>query len=348
MDLQSTFTALLNNTLNLVLSHISYYLNLSAQSITNDDLVTFKPVLDAWKPPSQKPTILLRWLITEWCNNCCPYCNQDHSRYASKGRRYTSHAFDNYSVEQWKTAFSRHFGNYNLSLVLTGGEPMLDVKSMMPLLQFLAAQENVSVIRIDTNTSWNPENFSELEKSKIILMCTFHPSQISESGFINRIDNILLSGFRIGMINYVMDGNNFAKYATYKRLFRERSVPLHPNPLWDSRGIYSKDDVDLLKRELPLPDFLYRTKTCRTQKRKCLFPSLGYEMDYCGSIWVGCHRLLRGNIFKNRIPTLFSNPVLCPKPYCVCLDKYSFLIDVNRNVGRDPLSIYSELLLNNS
>src|SRR5271155_1369957 len=163
-----------------------------------------RTVRDAWLPENGKPAVLLQWLFSEWCNYRCPYCPQTHDRWAPKGVDKTAHAFDNYPLEAWIGAIERHFNDHRLSLVLTGGEPMLDRKNMMRLLNHLSAMDNVERIRIDTNAWWRPEQFSLIDKTKITLMCTFHPSQVDEERFISRIESYLSAGFKIGFVNYVM------------------------------------------------------------------------------------------------------------------------------------------------
>ncbi len=66
-------------------------------------------------------------------------------------------------------------------------------------------------------------------------------------------------------------------------------------------------------------------------------PSEAWESNCLGD-------LPPGDFFDNRLPTLFAGPVPCPLQSCVCLNKYSFLGEVNRNVSTNPLKIYSEIL----
>ncbi len=90
---------------------------------------TFAPVLSVWRPREEKPVFLLRWLVTEWCNYRCGYCPQSHDRFARRGH-FTAHAFDNFPLRRWLAAFERHFAERRLSLVMTGGEPMVDGQNM--------------------------------------------------------------------------------------------------------------------------------------------------------------------------------------------------------------------------
>ena len=115
--------------------------------------------MDVWRPKDAMPVVALRWMVTNWCSYRCPYCPRTHDRRAQKGDRMTAHAFDNFPLQQWLEAFDRHFAGYRLSVVITGGEPMVDRKNVPKLLNFLSAKTTVECIRIDTNLSWSPMHF---------------------------------------------------------------------------------------------------------------------------------------------------------------------------------------------
>jgi organic radical activating enzyme len=312
--------------------------------LSQADEELFRPVLNKWRPANEPPVILLRWFMTEWCNYKCPYCSQTHDRDAPKGRGLTAHAFDNFPIERWLASFERHFADKRLSLVITGGEPFVDRHSMLPLLQFLTSRPGAECIRIDTNAWWHPDTYVGLDKSRITLMCTFHPSQVSAERFFAKVDALLEAGFQIGMVNYVMTADNLEHYVEFREALGRKNVPLHPNPLWDAAGKYSEEALELLRSELPVTDFLYRTGIRAPRGKHCLFPGLAYEMDYIGEIHVGCHRDASGSFFDQTLPDLFAGPAPCPHTSCVCLDKYSFRAESNRNTGWDPLRIYGEVL----
>jgi hypothetical protein len=315
--------------------------------ISSQDRREFRPVLEAWRPSGSLPAVYICWMITEWCNYRCPYCPQTHDRFAPKaGGPFTAHVFDNHPRQKWIEAFYRHFRERRLSLKITGGESMIDKRNMVPILSALLELPTLENIRIDTNASWDPAPYDAIDKSKLILMCTFHPTQVEEEVFWERISRLLHAGFRIGMINYVMSRESLSRYAQRRQRAAELGIPLHPNPLWDWRGHYSDDDLALLKAELPEADFGYRSQLVSPQGKNCLYPAVAYGMDQAGTIGIECHAdLPQGSFFDENLSTLFRGPVPCPHRSCYCLDKYSFLGEVNRNVTTNPLKIYSEILL---
>lgn len=313
------------------------------RKINKEDKTHFNRILSEWKPQEGKPTYIIRWLMTEWCNYACSYCSQNHNRHALING-YTAHAFDNHPLEKWIDGFKRHFSTRQLSLVITGGEPMLDQKNMIPLLTKLTSMPTVECIRIDTNSFWNPNSYKHIDTSRIILMCTYHPEQTTEERFINKIKKFIEFGFQIGMVNFVMNHNNFNSYLDVQKKVAALGVPLHPNPLSNSQGFYSKEDLDVLAHYLPNADYRYRTQIDSPLGKKCLFPALAYQMNQNGNIYVGCHKEERGSFFYDNLPDAFAGPVPCPSKTCLCLDMYSFLEDVNRNTTTNPLKIYSDML----
>ncbi len=136
-------------------------------------------VAAAWKPEGRPAAVLLRWFATHGCNFRCPYCHQNHARRQSIDGHW-AHCFDNWPVDRWLRAFQRNFQARRLSLVITGGEPLVDHAPMAELVHGLTAMPTVECIRIDTNASPAMEKFQAFDPRKITLMCIFHPSQTTE------------------------------------------------------------------------------------------------------------------------------------------------------------------------
>lgn len=221
---------------------------------------------------------------------------------------------------------------------------MIDRKNMTELLNWLSAKESVECIRIDTNAWWKASQFPDLDRSKIVLMCTFHPTQTTEEKFIPRMAEYQAAGFTIGMVNYVLNNADaLAQYRRRRALFSEMGLILHPNPLHVG-GVYSDGDRELMMETLPRLDYEMRSQERLSLGVPCLFPSLSYEMDGQGRIHVGCHTEQGGSFFDATLPVLPEPEILCPWGACVCLDKYSFMAGVERNVSTNPLAVYAGLL----
>ena len=297
--------------------------------------------LSFWRPSKGRRLVLLRWLMTEWCNYRCPYCPQTHARYEPKGENLTAHAFDNFPLSRWQDAITRHFGDDRLTLVITGGEPMLDRKNVVPLLNWLSDNPLVECIRIDTNLSWKAHLYADLAKDKIILMCTFHPSEVEEEKFIARLLEARAAGYRVGIVNYVMNETNRHLFRARHQRFFNLGFVLHPNPLWDRE---SEEDLAVLKEYLPPLDYAYRTRLKKPKGKPCHFPVLAYELDYTGNVHPGCYPSMATSFFADKLPSLAGPSAPCPAKKCVCLDKYSFLKGVERNTTADPLSVYALML----
>jgi hypothetical protein len=176
-------------------------------------------------------------------------------------------------------------------------------------------------------------------------MCTFHPSQTTEQRFFQKIDALLSRGFKIGMVNYVLTSETLPDFERRYRSLAQRGVPLHPNPLWGSRGAYSREGLRILQEYLPSFDYGYRTGLRSPLRQACFFPAVAYQMNPWGRLHVGCHRTRTGSFFDDELPPQFPGPVPCPQATCVCLDMYSFLAGQERNCTTDPLAMYRDALL---
>ena len=288
----------------------------------------FAETLATWKPEHQLPLVAVRWLITEVCPYSCSYCDQHHKLVKRNG--ISNHSFGNYAVGEWLDAFNRHFSANRLTLTITGGETMADRKSITALLNGLSAMATVECIRIDSNAYWAPEWFKDLDRSKLIFNCSFHPEQTSEEEYFNRIHRIVEAGFRIGMVNYVFFGHRIDRFCDYQARLRKLGIPLNPNPNFHTYP--TNEEKEFLMRKMPALDFEHKALRVRTNGRSCLYPSLAYEMDYTGRISVACFNSVSGSFFDSKLPSLPEGPVRCPHQSCYCREKYVML------EGYDPKS----------
>lgn len=305
------------------------------------DLTSFKDLDAIWRPSDNKPGVILRWFMTEWCNYNCPYCSQKHGRNRVKGS-FRVHSFDNYPPNEWVKAMDRNFMDKKVAFTITGGEPMIDVKNMRMFLSELLSRRYIDNIRVDTNMSWNPSHFRNLpNKEKMIFMCTLHTSETKIGNFISRVERLRELGFAVGIINYVMIPKQSLPYERLMRKFKDIGLPLHPNPLWDSRP--NEDVKRILQIALADIDIFYRTGG-RSKGKICYYPSIAFEMNQNGDIAIGCFPQVYGNIFKDDLPELPNGPVKCPHYTCYCLDKYSFIKGINRNLELNILKVYGKII----
>lgn len=305
------------------------------------ELSSFKDINAVWRPNDNKLGVILRWFMTEWCNYNCPYCAQEHIRNRFKGS-FSVHCFDNYTPEEWMNSIDRHFKDKRVALILTGGEPMLDLKNMRNFLSMILTKSYIDNIRIDTNMAWKPHHFKNLpNKEKLIFNCSLHTSQTKIDDFTFRVKRLEKLDFKIGMINYVMNPEQTSHYEELMIKFKEINLLLHPNPLWDYK--HSEELEKSLKIALDDIDIFYKT-VGKTKGKVCYYPSIAYEMNQNGDVGVGCYLWISRNIFKNGIPKLPEAPIKCPHNYCKCLDKYSFIKGINRNIELNTLKIYGNLI----
>lgn len=309
-------------------------------NFSDEDTKRFPVELPVWRPQNGPVTTLMRWTMTEWCNFNCPYCYQVHDRRAAVGGGLTNHCFDNFPVEKWMHQFEHHFSKKKLALILTGGEPMLDSKNMNVFLNFLGAAPWCTSIRIDTNASWVPSKFKDVDRRKITLNCSFHPTQIKEEIYFRNLAAIKDAGFAIGFVNYVYSRDQKAEFHRIRDRVESLGLLVNASPEFDERKTFTEEEVDEIKGDIIESDYLHRLSIVSPKGRTCLYPTLSYEMRQSGYLRVGCMPSMSGSFFDPALPFFGNRSATCPYTVCSCLDKYSFLEGFGRNDTTDPFNIY--------
>jgi hypothetical protein len=307
---------------------VKVFLANNSPKLVTSDFSSFEKEMKIWCN-----SLILRWHLTDRCNYLCPYCSQNH-----KGLS----AFDIHKPHEWVEAIADNFNKSKIAVTISGGEPMIDSKNMFTFLDNFLIESFVDNVRIDTNLFWNPKYYAKLpHKEKLIFMVTLHPSQTKISDFINRLKKLISYEFKVGIINYVMYGEQINQYSSIEKSFSKLGLPLHPNPLWNS--IPSEALMRLMSKSLPNVDLQYRTGL-RTKGKSCIYPMFAYRMDQYGKLSVGCFPHLKGDLFKKKLPKRPPAPIACPMESCVCLDKYSFIKGISRNIGLNILEIYGDIV----
>ncbi len=167
----------------------------------------------AWNfnEPLRKRTVIIDWLTTLWCNYRCSYCFQPehgrHSKYIPRkritriinkilGKQISNHCFDNYPAKKWVENIQKIAEGRKAVLSLTGGEPFLDRKNFHYVLKSLCETEEVDNIKIDTNGSFAPEFYEDVNKEKIRLFVSFHPEYAGLEECFNKVQRIIDNGFK--------------------------------------------------------------------------------------------------------------------------------------------------------
>lgn len=301
--------------------------------------------------------LLLRWRVTYWCNYNCSYCFQHNhnpnqklpyelSGIASisaqiKNKRF-AHSFRNHTTNEWLNAFQRIGENRKIALIITGGEPFLDWKNFSKILQGLTEMDSVDNIRIDTNGSWKFEKYHNIDFSKIYLNISFHPEQIDMLKFFDQIENLQKFDINIAMINFVMSPNQKHDYLKLRDRFAIMGIKINANPCIDGPLPLSESDISYLKSFVKSFDLEYKCGIRKTKDKFCRYPMIGLQISPSGIIQNPCisfpvpfFRKKQKNFInakKSEIENLLcEKPLKCPFVYCACLDKYSFLMDSDRN-----------------
>ncbi len=302
--------------------------------------------------------MMFYFIVSNWCNFNCFYCNYGRRTRQRKSKFYTSikntgkkrfyklfsphnhgHAFDNYSPDKWIKAFSRVPNDFVIHI--SGGEPFLDAENFSVFLEGLAGLDKCKLIKIFTNGFWPAQNFqaSNKVKNKTVLLVSYHPTQAKQDIYFKMIDEIYKAGWRIGMINYVMEAHQKRDYDEISKYFDSKyGIFVNPNP--DKDG-----DLDLLSDELakyfPKLDLDYKVARKSPKGKKCFFPSIAYYIEPTGEVYRNCVCRERKNFIK-KSHTLYvlKEPTICPACKCPCLDMYAFLENSGRGKKLDLLEEY--------
>lgn len=317
----------------------------SIRGISTTEKRAFATQLASWKPVGKPEAIALRWAVTSRCPYSCSYCYVVRQQRTSQLSNRSNHAFHNYSVPVWLEAFRSHFRSFRLALIISGGEPMMDRDSIVALLNGLSAMDAVECIRIDTNAYWEPAHYKQLDPSKLILNCSFHPEQTDEQSYFARLAQIVAAGFRVGIVNFVFRTGVECRYYEYKARLRDMGIPISLNPEMHSR--FADTELEFLSGELPALDYKYKALRKSPRGQACLYPAIGLEMDYAARVWNACFPHITGSFFDRELPLRPSGPVPCPSSSCYCRDKYALLKEASpeRGAALNALSVYSEELL---
>jgi hypothetical protein len=178
-----------------------------------------------------------------------------------------------------------------------------------------------------------------VDKSKIYLMGSFHPSHISIANFVKKTQSLLDSGWKIGFVNYMMTSEQAEGFFEASKELSKIGIPLNPNPLVGAT-ISSKQN-QAIQQYLEETDYYFKMGNSAKGKI-CLYPTLSYEMTPTGYVKAGCAPANHGNIFSNKpLPKLPMNPIKCPFSSCLCLSQYSFVKGNDRNKGLNTVKQYS-------
>lgn len=285
--------------------------------------------------------ILIRWYATRWCNFRCHYCPQEHER-KQIYRGSPGHWADNRGPLEWVEAFRHHFHDKEVAMCFTGGEPMLDRKVTEKLLRMLLEEPWLAQCKIDTNGSWNPRGW-DVPKGKLSLMMSYHPTQTTLTQFLANLDGLCANGWPVVLVNWVMQTGHFQQLVTLDICLRERGIPLNLLPVDGQIDSYTPDEVEAL-RDWNLPEAWDVISGVPPIGKPCLHPAISYKIYQDGQAEVGCHEHLTGNLFGT-LPQLFPSYVPCPRDQCLCLEKWTFLKELD-GFNSEPLPInnYSKKL----
>jgi MoaA/NifB/PqqE/SkfB family radical SAM enzyme len=254
--------------------------------------------------------------VTSRCNYKCPYCY-------NLGKPDCPDFFSVHGISEWVNALRYQFSEHDLELYFTGGEVFI-YKKFLEFLPIITNEQNVKLIRIDTNGSLTSRFLSILDPKKVRLMMTFHPTQVSFDKFLEEAIKVNEHGI-LEMVNYVAYPFEIETINKYLEIFTKHDIFL--NVSWNINARLEYDDLSrnaILNLVTP-EDAKYVLRN-PVYGKPCLAGVCYVEMDLNGNLY-RCHgRPKLGNLFDGKIE-LPKRSKPCRNIYCDCSVRYSLLVE---------------------
>ena len=144
--------------------------------------------------------LLLRFVVTRFCNYKCPYCYVPKEKLLRKKTMFSHHTPD-----EWIKALEV-FNDHHLELYFTGGEPTL-FDDFIFFLKEMVVKDFVHSVRIDSNLARVEKLLEHVQSSKVKFLTGFHPTQISLEKFLDKLEK-LEDRNMLGFVNVVASKEN--------------------------------------------------------------------------------------------------------------------------------------------
>ncbi|AUX10535.1 hypothetical protein AArcSl_2924 [Halalkaliarchaeum desulfuricum] len=157
------------------------------------------------------------------CNYDCPYCY-----YPTDNENFSFG-----SPSEWKEVFKNTFGEQDLIFYFTFAEPTI-AREFFDYVEMIGSVENWE-LRITTNLSLPEKSLKKLANTKLAnedrlhINASFHPSQTSIDGFIERHQVLRENGIEAPVI-YVMYPPQIDVFKDHFERFDERNILVHVRP----------------------------------------------------------------------------------------------------------------------
>lgn len=296
--------------------------------------------------------IYLEWIISYACNFQCSYCffgpeNLKKSSYLfhQHGPRRPDNvlerwampiarkvgvldyadSFKNYPLEKWLDFFTGLAAiRQHLYLSLTGGEPLVLQKEIVPIIAHLNQHFERVKVRIDTNGSIVP-TFAGVDPGQIEFNVSYHPTQIALDKLLANLEQLGKVG-KVCMVNRVFSKSDMATALQEADIFA--SYGYFMNASLENFTVADFDEVAMQAlRSLRTPLDVDYPVFDKNIGRSCAYPTFGMQMMPNGYAWVPpCDQKQVLDVVNdpNRVNRLLAKkPIACPAK-CVCFHQFAW------------------------
>lgn len=266
------------------------------------------------------------------CNYNCVYCPFQKIK-ISKAKIKKDKKYLNKFVEYIKNSCE----SFNIFLAPKG--EILNFDYYQEAISELSHVSNIGEVVVQSNLSGDLEWLENVNRDKLILWTTYHPTEVDISDYLSQINSLIEYNIRF-TVGIVGVKGNFTKIEEMNNSldrFGENRPYLWINAYKDRRNYYTGKDVEFLNKidrlfELNLKDYKSKNLKCKTGE-------IVFFVEWNGSIhrcWQDKKKL--GNLYNTSLD-IVSSSVTCTKDICSCYIGYSNIEDLRLD------KIYKESLL---
>ena len=259
-----------------------------------------------------KPTIHLLYRgPLESCNYDCQYCP-----FAKKKNTRAELQYDKTCLDKFVAWVAEQ--PYTIRILFTPWGEALIRKYYQTAIIRLSHLPNVEKVAIQTNLSSRLKWLEKVNKNKVALWTTFHPTEIKVASFVEKCNQLLKIKlkFSVGIVGKL---EHFEE-AQQLRDNLPKAVYVWVNAYKRVPNYYSQKDVAFLHQIDPL--FNLNNTIYNTKGKACFAGESSLSIDGEGNIY-RCHFIKNriGNIYQQSLTEILK-PATCTNAHCRCYIGY--------------------------
>ncbi|WFD11816.1 STM4011 family radical SAM protein [Tepidibacter hydrothermalis] len=258
----------------------------------------------------------------KYCNYKCGYCP------------FSKYSLDEIKIHRDKRYFQKFIdyienSNDEFNIFIAPRGELLNFDYYKYGIEKLSKLKNIGEIVVQTNLSSDLNWINNVNKEKLILWTTYHPSEVSLDKFYCKVNKLSKLGIRF-TVGAVGIKENLSILADLKEKIDKISgykPYIWINAYKDETNYYSKEDVEFIKKIDPLFEFNLKNYKCKNSL--CKTGENVFWVQGNGTI----HRCYKnkvklGNLYKDKLEDIKKEQV-CQSNICTCYIGYTNIKNLN-------------------